>query len=92
MDFLAGHKFDIGALFTQGVRYLSREEEVAAREASARKYALDHSIEELQCQLRDEGSIRFLQAVRREIKTWAAAGKVSIYAFCRTSSQIRSPS
>ena len=91
MDFLAGHKFDIGALFTQGVRYLSREEEVAAREASARKYAPDHSIE-LQYQLRDEGSIRFLQAVRREIKTWAAAGKVSIYSFCRTSSQIRSPS
>lgn len=81
MDYLTGHKFDIGGLFTQGVRYLSRQEEVAAREASARKWAPVDSMEDLEDQLRDEGSIRFLQAVRREIDTWTAKGKVSFSSF-----------
>ncbi|KAJ5371279.1 uncharacterized protein N7496_007371 [Penicillium cataractarum] len=75
MEFLVGHKFDVGALFTQGLRYLSREEEILAREEAIRRWAPSESMEAIEDNLRDEGDVRFVEAVRRLIDAWVAGGK-----------------
>lgn len=80
MEFLVGHKFDVGALFTQGIRYLSREEEILAREEAIRRWAPSESMEAIEINLRDKGDVRFVGAVRRLIDAWNAGGKVSFLA------------
>lgn len=79
MEFLVGHKFDVGALFTQGLRYLSREEEILAREEAIRRWAPSESTEAIEDNLRDEGDVRFVEAVRRLIDAWVAGGKVGSF-------------
>lgn len=77
MEFLAGHRFDVGSLFTHGVRYLSRDEEIAAREEAVRRWAPTDPMDNIEHKLRDEADIKFLEAVRCQIETWIAGGKVS---------------
>lgn len=76
MDFLAGHNFDVGALFNQGIRYLSRAEENLVREEAVRRWAPNTSMKDIEGRMRDEANVRFLQAVRLEINAWTASGKV----------------
>ncbi|CEJ58131.1 hypothetical protein PMG11_06801 [Penicillium brasilianum] len=75
MEFLVGHKFDVGTLFTHGIRYLSREEEIMARQEAARRWAPSEPTEVIEDNLRDEGDVRFMEAVRRLIDAWMAGGK-----------------
>ena len=79
MEFLAGHRFDVGSLYTQGVRYLSRDEEIAAREEAFRRWAPTDSIDNIENKLRDEANIKFLEAVRGQIETWIDGGKVNTF-------------
>ncbi|KAJ5159591.1 uncharacterized protein N7482_006595 [Penicillium canariense] len=72
MEFLIGNKFDVSAIFRQGVRYLSREEEIEARDQAARRWAPRDPLED--AQLSNEETVGFLQAVRREIDNWIARG------------------
>lgn len=76
MEFLIGNKFDVGAIFRQGVRYLSRAEEIEARDQAARR--LGPRGQKGDVELNDEGTIKFLQAVRHEIDKWIARGEVSL--------------
>jgi poly(A)-specific ribonuclease len=87
MEFLVGHKFDVGALFTHGIRYLSREEEIIARQEAARRWAPGEPTEVTEDNLRDEGDVRFMEAVRRLIDAWMAGGKVSSFHLLATPRQ-----
>ncbi|KAF7717609.1 Uncharacterized protein PECH_007619 [Penicillium ucsense] len=75
MDFLTGHGFDAGNVFTKGIRYLSRDEEDTVREEAIRRWSPQGSFKNLDGRLRDEANVRFLQAVRLEIKAWTDSGK-----------------
>jgi hypothetical protein len=76
MEFLAGHRFDVGKLFSDGVRYLSRQEEIRTREVAARRWAPSEPTE-VERKLHDVEDILFVHGVRLKIDTWIARGKVS---------------
>lgn len=78
MDFLVGHRFDVGMLFSNGVRYLSRQEEIITHQAAARRWATSAPTE-VERKLKDVEDIPYVRAVRLEIDTWLAGGKVSSF-------------
>jgi hypothetical protein len=78
MDFLTGHKFDVGTVFRSGVRYLSRQEEIKTHEVAARFWAPSPPTE-IERRVQDVEDIQYVRVVRLKIDAWLAAGKVSAF-------------
>lgn len=78
MDFLVGHRFDVGMLFSNGVRYLSRQEEITTHEVAERYWAPCPPTE-IERKLQDVEDIQYVRVVRHQIDAWLAGGKVSSF-------------
>ncbi|KAF3384999.1 hypothetical protein F1880_002980 [Penicillium rolfsii] len=74
MDFLVGHRFDVGMLFSNGVRYLSRQEEITTHQEAARRWA-PSAPTEIERKLKDVEDIQYVRSVRLKIDKWLAGGK-----------------
>jgi len=76
VEFLIGHGFNIGAPFTKGVPYLSREEEATAMEIEAARRD-KFAIEDIHLRSDEVESIKFVQRVRQDIEKWKSRKTVS---------------
>ncbi|MCJ1246045.1 hypothetical protein MMC30_003249 [Trapelia coarctata] len=69
VEFLLGHKFNMGASFTKGVAYLSREEEATAMEIEVAKRDR-FAIPDIHLRSDEVESLTFVRRVREEIEKW----------------------
>jgi poly(A)-specific ribonuclease len=76
IQFLQKNSFDVGAVFTRGVPYLSREEEESARQKFAKRQENSASIPDIVISESDESALEFFRNARTTISKWANAKKV----------------
>jgi hypothetical protein len=76
VQFLIDHSFDIGAIFTKGVPYLSREEETTARRIFMKSQDKSSQIPDLIVQPGDAEALDFYNRVRKTIYTFVNQKKV----------------
>lgn len=78
IEFLLEHRFNLDALYRDGVPYLSRPEEALAiaKAEERRDRQVTHTM--LDVKETDVDSLRFLEACRKLIDTWMAAGTVGL--------------
>ena len=74
IQFLIKNSFDIGAVFTKGVPYLSREEESMARTRFSKKQAAD--IPDIVISLEDKEVVDFYAKARKTIFDFTDQKKV----------------
>ncbi|CAN9340122.1 unnamed protein product [Alternaria alternata] len=76
--FLLGCGFDLGAPFTKGVQYLSREEAERARQMAWDRLENKNPIPDLQLKEGDVESLDFMRRVREAIKKWKTSTSSSL--------------
>ena len=76
VQFLIKHSFDIGAVFTKGVPYLSREEESTARTNYSKKQEMAANIPDIVISPDDDEAVAFYTNARKTIFDFANQKKV----------------
>lgn len=76
-NFLQSNGFDVGAVFTKGVPYLSEQEEVEARERYDQRMERNASIPTITFDPSDTGTLDFYRSARSTINEWIEAKAVS---------------
>lgn len=76
-EFLMSSGFSIDAVCQQGVRYLSRDEEIKVREILNQRFQNDLKRREDDIQITGEDVLGFVNAVRSAIDEWLSQGEVS---------------
>ncbi|KAI9760982.1 MAG: Mitochondrial beta-keto-acyl synthase [Chaenotheca gracillima] len=71
VEFLLGHRFRLEAPFTEGVPYLSRQEEAAARRIALERQE-KWSIADIDLREDDVQGKEFVETTRQAIKTWTS--------------------
>ncbi|EKD18361.1 uncharacterized protein L3040_006764 [Drepanopeziza brunnea f. sp. 'multigermtubi'] len=80
-DFLNRNRFDFGKIFSEGVPYLSRDEEEERREEYAQRASKNAAIPDIVIGLEDVATLEFSRTTRKAIAAWAKDEKAE-YAFC----------
>jgi poly(A)-specific ribonuclease len=78
IHFLINHSFDIGAVFTKGVSYLSREEESTARINYSKKQEMSTNIPDIVISPDDDEAVAFYTKARKTIFDFANQKKVCL--------------
>ena len=78
VQFLTKHSFDIGAVFTKGVPYLSREEESIARINYSKKQEMSANIPDIVISPEDDEAVAFYSKARKTIFDFANQKKVCL--------------
>jgi poly(A)-specific ribonuclease len=78
VDFLMRHGFRMDAPFTEGLPYLSREEETRATARLSERQQQKATIRDIDVRDMDLESLEFLNDVRRQIDAWMAVGDVGL--------------
>jgi hypothetical protein len=76
VDFLMSNGFRMEAPYTEGLPYLSREEEAQVKADLIQRDNFSNIISDLDVKDTDEESLQFLKSVRRDIDEWVALGDV----------------
>jgi len=76
MEFLFSHGFSLDRVFNFGVPYLSRDEQVYARQQEDAKADMSNSIPDIQLRSDDTHSLKFVDRVREDITVWSLDAKV----------------
>jgi poly(A)-specific ribonuclease len=76
VQFLIKHSFDMGAVFTKGIPYISREEESVARVNYEKKQEMANSIPDVVISPDDEEAVAFYTKARKTIFDFANQKKV----------------
>jgi len=72
--FLLQHNFDIGATFSKGVQYLSRQEAADAKRMAYHRLENKHVVQDVQLTDKDVQSLDFVRRAREAIDVWRANG------------------
>lgn len=80
VHFLMKNNFDMGAVFTDGVSYLSREEAVTARKIYAEKEDRAANMADISIAPSDQEALKFLRKARETVASWTGAKKVCLKA------------
>jgi poly(A)-specific ribonuclease len=75
-DFLAKNNFEFGRVFSDGVPYMSRDEEYECREEFNQRADKNSKLEMITIASGDSATLEFYRGVRRIISTWKKAPKV----------------
>jgi poly(A)-specific ribonuclease len=78
-DFLSKNKFEFGKVFSQGVPYLSRQEEDECRDEFNQRADKNSKIPDIIIAADDSGTLEFYRDARRTISSWAKLVKVCVY-------------
>jgi poly(A)-specific ribonuclease len=78
IQFLIKNSFDIGAVFTKGVPYLSREEEIFARLSYSKKQEFSSNIPDIVIAPDDEEAVAFYTKARKTIFDFTNQKKVCL--------------
>jgi poly(A)-specific ribonuclease len=78
VDFLMRNGFRMDAPFTEGLPYLSREEETRAKARLLERQQQKAAIRDIDVRDMDLESLEFLNDVRRQIDAWMAVGDVGL--------------
>lgn len=70
MHFLRSNCFDIGAVFTKGVSYISREEQNKARKAFQERQNRNNTIPDIDINPNDQATLDFYRNARAQLKEW----------------------
>jgi poly(A)-specific ribonuclease len=70
MHFLRSNSFDIGAVFTKGVSFISRDEQAQARLTFAERQNRNSTIPNLDIAPGDQATLEFYRNARRQLKEW----------------------
>jgi poly(A)-specific ribonuclease len=70
MHFLRKNSFDIGAVFSRGISYISREEQTQARKAFLERQNRNSTIPDIDISPGDQATLNFYRNARRELKEW----------------------
>jgi poly(A)-specific ribonuclease len=76
IQFLQKNSFDLGKVFTRGVPYLSREEEVYARQRYAKRQDDSARIPDIVISESDHAALDFYHKARQTLSEWTNAKKV----------------
>lgn len=76
-NFLQSNGFDVGAVFTKGVPYLSEQEEVETRERYDQRIERNAKIPSIIFDPSDVGTLDFYRRARASIREWIEAKEVS---------------
>lgn len=76
IHFLQKNSFDLGKVFTKGVPYLSRDEEVYARQRYAKRQEDSVRIPDIVISESDHAALEFYRKARQTLSEWANAKKV----------------
>jgi hypothetical protein len=77
IQFLIKNSFDLGAVFQKGVPYLSREEEVSAKQIFAKRQTNAASIPDIVIPENDAAALKWYNNAKQEMSNWVNATKVS---------------
>lgn len=80
VEFLLSHGFSIDSVCQHGVRYLSRDEEIRARNIQIQRFSNGQQGQEEDIQVVDRDVQDFIAAVHAVIDDWLAQGEVSPFA------------
>lgn len=78
VEFLLSHHFRMEAPFSEGVAYLSREEEALARQLALTRLNKS-SVADIQIQSEDHHSLAFVQRIRKEVDEWKSRTTVRTF-------------
>lgn len=77
VEFLLENKFCLNSLYSDGVHYLSREEETIAIARAAERYGRTSVRKVIDVKETEHDSLAFLGAVRYLVDGWLALGEVN---------------
>lgn len=70
MHFLRRNNFDVGAVFTKGISYVSRDEQFQAKQTFRERLNRNSSIPDLDIHPGDQTTLNFYRNVRRQLQEW----------------------
>ena len=81
MQFLEHHGFRHEAPYTEGIPYMSREEEAAARAIRASEVSKRSNLKDIEIKDNDTVALTFLRSFRTAVQGWLAQGHVGLNLF-----------
>lgn len=70
MHFLRKNCFDIGAVFTKGISYISRKEQAQARQAFLDRQNRNSTIPDIEISPGDQATLNFYRNARKQLLDW----------------------
>lgn len=70
MHFLRKNCFDIGAVFTKGISYISRKEQIQARQAFIERQNRNSNIPDIEIGPGDQATLTFYRDARKKLLEW----------------------
>ncbi|KFY06733.1 hypothetical protein V492_07795 [Pseudogymnoascus sp. VKM F-4246] len=70
MHFLRKNFFDVGAVFTKGISYISRKEQIQARQAFQERQNRNSTIPDIEISPSDHATLNFYRKARQQLLDW----------------------